>query len=286
MLYPSKLISEERLETDAPEEMLPAPACFLTAVRSLNQLFGESPVPMPTGGRSTTLLYRDAVYLWQDIAQQAGPLAALAPMTFFGVTEGRETVQLSFRLEGRTLIARRRSDSGREFERLQGLAMRMEWPDRESAAWMRALAVRLPARAVCCAACGRDRELLHPGGLLVPTPGSLFTYLAWEPVSTPDLLACLTAEHKTALWRRFLEDDRQPLEFDWLWDAYYGAPLDLLEWTLTLHGAMEELGFRVERTPCSFRVTDQEGRERRFDFSRGGPAERVFLKLLFPLDEK
>ena len=31
---------------------------------------------------------------------------------------------------------------------------------------------------------------------------------------------------------------------------------------------------------------DGDGRERRFDFARGGPAEKLFLKLLFPLDDK
>lgn len=50
--------------------------------------------------------------------------------------------------------------------------------------------------------------------------------------------------------------------------------------------ALEELGFRVERSDCSFRVIGPEGRERRFDFARGDPAEKIFLKLLFPLNIK
>lgn len=49
---------------------------------------------------------------------------------------------------------------------------------------------------------------------------------------------------------------------------------------------LEELGLRVERNSSMFRFVDHRGQERRFDIARGGPAEKVFLKLLFPLGTK
>ena len=50
-----------------------------------------------------------------------------------------------------------------------------------------------------------------------------------------DALEALSARQKEALWRGFLQDGTQPMEFQWLWDAYReGAVGSLLEWELTL----------------------------------------------------
>ena len=40
----------------------------------------------------------------------------------------------------------------------------------------------------------------------------------------------------------------------------------------------------MERSDHAFHALDSEGNERRFGIARGGPAEKVFLKLLFPLN--
>ena len=60
----------------------------------------------------------------------------------------------------------------------------------------------------------------------------------------------------------------------------------LLEWELALDMVLDQLSFQVNRDTNSFCLLDGTGRERRFDFTRGGPAEKLFLKLLFPLDTR
>lgn len=288
MLYPSRVIAEERMGEAPNGGPLPASDCFLTAIRRLNSFFGEKPTLLILpGGKNTMLLYRDAAYLWQDVAEQVGGFAAWAPMRFYGTTEGRETAELSFHPAQTALTARLRSVSGKPFDHLQGLGLQMEWPDRDTAVWMAELAAAVPTRGSCCAVPSCLRAALTDSGLLVPTQGSLFMYLNWETVPPTARLQALTMSHKAQLWHGFLESGQQPLEFDWLWDAYYAEePLYLLEWELALRMVLEELGFQVERGDNAFRVVDAGGRERRFDFARGGPAEKVFLKLLFPLDSK
>ena len=79
----------------------------------------------------------------------------------------------------------------------------------------------------------------------------------------------------------------QPLEFAWLWEGYYTQePLFLLEWELSLRMVLASEAFDVQRSLTHFRVTDRQGGARLFDFARGGPAEKIFLKLLFPLDAR
>ena len=88
-----------------------------------------------------------------------------------------------------------------------------------------------------------------------------------------DALEALSARQKEALWRGFLQDGTQPMEFQWLWDAYR-------------EGAVDSLGFAVVNGAGRFTVTGPDGSARSFDLIRGGPAEKLFLKILFPLDKR
>ncbi len=133
----------------------------------------------------------------------------------------------------------------------------------------------------------QHEAFVHKCGLLQPTQGSLFSYFAWENARPQQLLTALTAEHKALLWESFLADGQQPLEFAWLWEIYYTDQTRwLLEWELALDMVLDQLSFQVNRDTNSFCLLDGTGRERRFDFTRGGPAEKLFLKLLFPLDTR
>ena len=116
----------------------------------------------------------------------------------------------------------------------------------------------------------------------------MFAYFSWTGDARPqELLYTLTAEHKILLWQAFLAERMQPVEFDWLWDTYYREKGNcLLEWELALRVVLEKLGFRVERGEHCYRLVDSGGQERRFDFTRGDSGEKLFLKLLFPVDDK
>lgn len=289
MLYPFQLVSETLLPLPPVPPPSSAAAGFLALARTLSGLFDETPAVLYLPGASSlTLLYRDVSYHWRDVFDSAGPLAAglNAPPRFFGTTPARETAELTVRPgpPGQAAV-RLRSVSGRPFDRLQGLGVRLETGDASTAALLAEVAAALPCRAPCGVFSRRFEGLLRGCGLLAPTDGSLFAYLTWEPVPQEQLLLALTCAHKAALWRAFLQDGLQPLEFDWLWTHYYtGEAIFLLEWELALGEVLEDLGYRVDRGPASFRVLDGEGRDRRFDFARGAPAEKLFLKLLFPLD--
>ena len=102
-----------------------------------------------------------------------------------------------------------------------------------------------------------------------------------------DALEALSARQKEALWRGFLQGGTQPMEFQWLRAAYREGAVDtLLEWELTLQLTLEALGFAVVNGSFRFTVTGPDGSARSFDLIRGGPAEKLFLKILFPLDKR
>lgn len=293
MLYPYRPAGEHRLPGLRPG-CAAGPGALLGLMRDVGQLFDCEPVVLQRPDSPALLLfYPDTVFPWRDLAEVCGgALAGLAgfwPVTVYGTTARRETGELraAVRADG-TAVIRLRSVSGRPFDQLTGLCLRVEMdtPAR-AAAW-----------AALCAGSARTRSsaALEPAqaaalgdGLPVRRPtGSRYAYLAWEEdAGVLDALEALSARQKEALWRGFLQDGTQPMEFQWLWDAYReGAVGSLLEWELTLQLTLEALGFAVVNGAGRFTVTGPDGSARSFDLIRGGPAEKLFLKILFPLDKR
>lgn len=290
MLYPFHLIREEPLNYAPPLPKRVPQVCFLEAASIINDLFHCAPKLLTLEeGRKITLLYRNVAYLAQDIGDCVGACAAAAQIRLFGTSEGRETVEIRFHTDGSNVIMALSSVSGQDFDHLQGLGIQMECQSQEDAQRLSRLVSALPNDPpFCICVDGEDQAAVDAWGLLLPTPGSLYGYLAEELIPEKDLLLTLSFQQKAALWRNFIADHQQPAEFIWLWSVYYDTkePLFLLEWELALRLVLEELHFQVEHRDNFFRLLDGAGTERRFDFARGGPAEKVFLKLLFPLDTK
>ena len=293
MLYPYRPAGEHRLPGLRPG-CAAGPGALLGLMRDVGQLFDCEPVVLQRPDSPALLLfYPDTVFPWRDLAEVCGGalagLEGLWPVTVYGTTARRETGELraAVRADG-TAVIRLRSVSGRPFDQLTGLCLRVEMdtPAR-AAAW-----------AALCAGSARTRSsaALEPAqaaalgdGLPVRRPtGSRYAYLAWEEdAGVLDALEALTARQKEALWRGFLQDGTQPMEFQWLWDAYREGAVDsLLEWELTLQLTLEALGFAVVNGAGRFTVTGPDGSARSFDLIRGGPAEKLFLKILFPLDKR
>ena len=212
MLYPYRPAGEHRLPGLRPGGAA-GPGALLGLMRDVGQLFDCEPVVLQRPDSPALLLfYPDTVFPWRDLAEVCGgALAGLAgfwPVTVYGTTARRETGELraAVRADG-TAVIRLRSVSGRPFDQLTGLCLRVEMdtPAR-AAAW-----------AALCAGSARTRSsaALEPAqaaalgdGLPVRRPGgSRYAYLAWEEdAGVLDALEALTARQKEALWRGFLQD--------------------------------------------------------------------------------
>ena len=295
MLYPYQLISEDRFSLSPEMASRPPLTCVLELCTLMNQLFDEQPVLLRLReSRTMTLLYRNVVYTPQDLMDSVGALAAQVsramPVCFYGTTDRRETAELTIRaLDEQTAIMRQYAVSGHDAGQLRGLGIHLELPDGETQQYLiDMLSALANGSAMMGAMPQKYRQLLEEGGLLLPTEGTLFAYFSWNSKTEPgSLLYTLTVENKMRLWQSFLEDHQQPAEFDWIWNRYYTESSNyLLEWELALRMVLEKLRFQVQRGQNHFRLTDASGQELRFDFTRGGAAEKLFLKLLFPVDAR
>lgn len=74
------------------------------------------------------------------------------------------------------------------------------------------------------------------------------------------------------------------LEFETVWERWTaGDYASLFTWELSLRMALSEADWSVYNGPGDFRVIDAEGQRVRFDYQNGSAAEKLFLKILFPV---
>ncbi len=74
-------------------------------------------------------------------------------------------------------------------------------------------------------------------------------------------------------------------EFEWLYSGILKQNLnDRTEWELAIYVALNQLDYTLKISELEFELYDGEGERRYFSFDSEQNAQRVFLKLLFPLN--
>ena len=292
MLYPYQTAEEHRAPLQERALLRqPAGLLALELVCTINDLFTAAPSLLyQEGTKGLLLLYRDSAcdtsYLEEECRELMACLSSHWETALYGTAPGGETGELTFHLEeGNRILCRTRCVSGRPFDQLSGLCVKLEADSSEHAARLRDVLGQIRYNARCCAVDRRAGAFLDENEILEDQDGSLYRYLTLEGDPSPiDYLQALSLEQKQHLWRIFLRDGEQPMEFAWLHEfAQEGAGFCMMEWELTLQQVLDELEFQIINQPGQFYILDPSGKQITFDFIRGCPAEKVFLKILFPV---
>lgn len=115
-------------------------------------------------------------------------------------------------------------------------------------------------------------------------PDTAFAYFNLNRASdAADPLDVLSVEQKKTLWLLFLEDGVSAVEFADLLEPAERGEVPLFTWELALRLALDTAGIRVAYEPAGFQVAGPGGTRLRFDYLTGAPAEKLFLKILFPV---
>lgn len=124
----------------------------------------------------------------------------------------RRDGELTFHLEeGNRILCRTRCVSGKPFDQLSGLCVKLEADSSEHAARLRDVLGQIRYNARCCAVDRRAGAFLDENEILEDQDGSLYRYLTLEGDHSPiDYLQALSLEQKQHLWRIFLRDGEQP----------------------------------------------------------------------------
>lgn len=117
-----------------------------------------------------------------------------------------------------------------------------------------------------------DNELTHFLYLTLGSPTPLLD----------NILLDLTIPQLCEIWLLFLRDGVTVLEFDMIYEQL-GRLTCLLRLELSLQLALSELKMKVINDTSGFEIFDAAGERVKFDFLSTSTAEKIFLKILFPV---
>ena len=240
--------------------------------------------------RRIYLLYRnstvDVEALWEFAGVVMAEIDRDWPLCALGTADTQETVQLRASYEEGGLSLVQRNISGKSAEILRFLCFQVTCPDERVAAILLRMLRDLDWEQEIIAADWMDAEFLEGQELLDKKDArGFFCYASPNGrATTGRRLLALRFDQKVALWTAFLRDGFDPLEFEWLADEIdRDALYDRIEWELALWETIERLEMRVVIQKNTFELFDREDRRLYFGSDCRRAAERVLMKILFPL---
>ena len=105
-----------------------------------------------------------------------------------------------------------------------------------------------------------------------------------ENFSQEKILDTLNFSQKIKLWTGFLKNNLSYIEFDWLYDEISSQTLsNRSEWELALYTVLNRLDYTLKVSDTKFELYDGQSNPCYFSFNSENAAQKVLLKLLFPI---
>lgn len=296
MLHPYQDASKTIVSCGVSADNKPARA-LLSMLGQVNEwLGGVTPYVQSTllkKAVSVYILYRNVAYtasdLWDEFACEMAQIHRVWPICAFGTARNHETIKLTATAQGDQIHLLQQSISGKSTQLLQTLCFQVDCADNDTAALLvRMLTATHWETQIIAMRNWKDADFLRTQAMLVARePQGLFCYASVRTgVSVRELLFSLDFEQKIILWTAFLKDGFDCAEFEWIAEEIANGTLDnRLEWELALLEALDQLEFHIVNGPKSFELCNAAGRRVYFGADGGCPAQRVFLKILFPLND-
>lgn len=272
--------------------MNPTVRMLLTVLYELQHWLKAAPIVSrdTENGNTVCLLFRTAPAQGRTSARcSAVPGRSLAAMEGGSVWNRAlfpETVWYRFAREEAQCWVRESTLSGRQAETIQSLCLCLTCGSSHEAEVVQQLLQAMDWKRGLAAVewkCGDS--LGGESGRELPEPGLYCYESIFECPEAEACLAALSLEQKVRLWMAFLAEDRECVEFQWLYDAIARRILEnRIEWELSLYEAMKRLGYSIQADQWRFMLCDGQGRRRYFGADSVRNSERALMKILFPLN--
>lgn len=176
--------------------------------------------------------------------------------------------------------------SGRYADSIRSLCLRIECTDAEDAAMVNSLCQHMDWQSGILVADWDLREAFKQEHIPWLHQSTCYCYgNLSEDQEQQDYLDVLSFPQKVGLWLQFLENRFDYEEFAWLYNRISAQELnDRIEWELAVYAALNQLEYALKISESEFELYDGSGERRYFSFNSEQNAQRVFLKLLFPLN--
>ncbi len=223
---------------------------------------------------------------FEDYGLLMGHLSKTYPVIVRGIVENLEEGELEAAFREKGLEFRKYNCSGKDYANLFDICLTFQIQQADELQFALEMVAAIDEMDRCIAVDRRWEDLPNVAAILEPDDLSYYRYILLEDSTdlTQDYLACLTVNQIVALWYKYLEDGISSLEFDWLYDQLEQQDAArLFQWELGLHIALSQLQIQIDYRAEGFTITNAVGNKMRFDFSSSLAAEKLFLKILFPV---
>ncbi|WP_343208066.1 hypothetical protein [Anaerolentibacter hominis] len=238
---------------------------------------------------SVWIMYEYSCFSCDDFLERYGiSMAALSrtmQVSVNGVPDCRDSVELTAEFSGdqKSILLTKYSISGNNFDQIMNICIKVKTGDERICRGIYELLKNMDFR---CSYAAVSRTLLLPDleQLSDDYKDTYYRYLKTSGEEGQDsILDALTIDQQKQLWLLFLKDGLSAVEFEYLeGEADAGETFRLPFWELSLRLALGEAGVRINYEDNNFRITDRAGKRLYYDYSSGTPAEKMFLKILFP----
>lgn len=287
-MHKRKLAREFRLPTCISAVRQDPELQLLTMVCNISVQFQENPVVVREGTKSLWIYYENSYFPCELLLDELGTALAEVsrryPTAVYGNTRHMETAKITVVYSGEEILVRKYDVSGKDFQELCGIGIRVQAEEAAGDLLFEIIReVRYDGKYL---AYTRSREIegvFEECGQLHPD-----SYYRYIPLTSEESLAAAAAslplEYKKKLWLLLLGDGMSAVEFEAVLGAYERQELaDVFSWDLALRLALEEAGITISYDNNDFRIAGG-GRERiRYNYEKGSAAQRLLLKLLFPV---
>ena len=243
-------------------------------------------------GKTLYILYRNVAFVlsefWNCFAWTMAQINQIWPLYAFGTAENQDSVRLFAEKDGSYIQLSQQTISGDSTDVIRSLCFQIDCIEKETAYGLFQFLKKIDWRIGVATISWQNSYFVQEQKMILqPESRSHFCYAGLRnDRDTSELLDSLSFSQKAELWKAFLQDSFEPVEFEWLKDAICQDSLNnRMEWELALRETMNQLGFQIINQNKNFQIYDGTGQRHFFGADMRHPAEWAFLKTLFPLND-
>ncbi|MPN33329.1 hypothetical protein SDC9_180814 [bioreactor metagenome] len=215
------------------------------------------------------------------------PIAQHASLSIHGVIDGLESGYAAAVLEKGKLIFKKYDTTGTDFDIMGSLCLKFKFEEPELCSFLTVVLSRACGNAPSIPVGRHWDNFSFTKDLYLPLEFCYYRYIyIGDPPEDPypELLSSLSIAQLVYLWEKYLEEGVNYEEFDRLYELFeQRADFPFCPWLIALRIAIEKLHMNIQMQEDDFYIFDSQGNRKKLGFNRPSSAEKLFLKLLFPV---
>ncbi len=264
---------------------------FLSDLCAWTHTIPRSSAEIEKDTHSFYILFCDFAFSDQDFWQIFGGYLIILrqkwKISIFGTElSTQETVELSLDQQNDKFYMVQKTVSGRYADSISSLCLRIQCADVADAAAVSLLCKNMDWQSGVLVAGWDLCKIFEQEHIPWLHQNTCYCYgNILEDQEQENYLDILSFPQKVNLWLRFLENGFDYAEFGWLYERISKRELNnRTEWELALYSSLKQLDYHLKIFKSEFELYDGKGVRRYFSFDSEQNAQRVLLKLLFPVN--